>query len=488
MNKSGVMGHQYPRLVIQNATVISGRGTPAEGPMDLVIEGGVITDLVKVDPISLHRYPADWERPGGDRVIDATGMCVVPGLVEMHAHVPPNHEKCGPLGTDYAFKLWLAHGVTTLRTVGFGVEDMLYAQRELGAQSPELPIPRLFVMHGCLGANDLSPDEAREQVHGFRELGADGVKLIGAYADVLEAICDEARRLDMDGGVAVHLALNSEVDAVMAAEAGVRTLEHTYGIPEAALSGVQSFPLDYNESDELARFRESAYNWIEAEDYPERILDVLDVMIEKGVVWNPTMAVYESNRDLERGRNLTSNARFGAPALRKSWEPSPGLHASYHFNWRTADEIAWKEKYRIWMKYLGVFFDRGGTITVGSDAGFLYALFGFSMIRELELLQEAGIHPVDIIKMATTNASKSLGLTHLSEGIRKGYAADLAIVDGNPLDNFKVMYGTGMEGFMDDRVTKIQTGGVRWTLRDGVLFDAQALLKDVEDYVDELAE
>lgn len=488
MNSNGIMGQQHRRLVIRNATVVNGRGTPPEGPMDLVIEEGIVTDVLKVDPVSLHRYPPDWERPGGDRVIDATGMYVIPGLVEMHAHVPLDHTKCGPRGTDYVFKLWLAHGVTTLRTVGFGVEKMLYRQREISERDPELPIPRLFIMQGCLGANDLSPDEARQQVHEFRELGADGVKLIGAYYDVLEAFCDESRKLNMDGGVAVHLAAGSEVDAVMASNAGVSTIEHTYGIPEAAIRGIQSFPLDYNEMDEIARFRESAHNWTEAEKHPDRINEVLDVLVENGTVWNPTMAVYESNRDLERARALECNRRFAVASLRETWEPTPGLHASYHFEWRTADEIAWKEKYRLWMKYLKVFFDRGGTITVGSDAGFLYALFGFSMVREMELLQEAGIHPVDIIKMATTNAGRSLGLSQLSEGIRKGYAADLAIIDGNPLDNFKVMYGTGVERFLDDRVTKIQAGGVRWTIRDGVLFDARALLQDVEDYVEELAE
>ncbi|MFO8061032.1 MAG: amidohydrolase family protein [Bacillota bacterium] len=488
MMDSGVKGKQYQRLVIRNPTVINGRGTPAEGPMDLVIEDGVITEMWKVDAVSLHRYPDDWKRPQGDRVIDATGMCVVPGLVEMHAHVPMDNANCGPRGTEYAYKLWLAHGVTTLRTVGWGVEEKLYEHRRMSEDDGELPIPRLFIMHGCLNAKDLTPDEARERVGEFKSLGADGVKLIGGYYDVVEAICDESRRLGMDGGVSVHLALNSEVDAVMAAEAGVSTIEHTYGIPEAAMPGVQSFPLDYNEMDELVRFRESAFNWIEAEQYPERIIDVLDLLIDHGTVWNPTMVAYESCRDLGRIRTLEWNEQYAVPPLRETWKPTPGQHASFHFDWKTSDEIAWKEKYRIWMKYLRVFFERGGVITVGSDAGSMYVLYGFSLIREMELLQEAGIHPIDIMKMATTNASRILGLTHLTEGVRKGYAADLAIVDGNPLDNFKVMYGLGVEKFLDDRVTRVRTGGVKWTIRDGVLFDATALLQDVEDYVAEFDE
>jgi len=482
------VGKSYDRLVIRDATIVNGRGTPAEGPVDLIIEDGVITDIVKVDTVSLNHYPEDWERPDGDCVIDASGMHVVPGLIEMHAHVPMDGDKCGPRGSDYAYKLWLAHGVTTLRTVGFGVEDTLYKHREMTAENGKLPIPRLVILHGFRNANDLALDEVREQVRRFAELGADGVKLIGTYYDVTEAVCDEAARLNMDGGVAIHLALNSGVDAVMASEAGVSTIEHTYGIPEAALPGVQSFPLDYNEMDELVRFRESAFNWIEAEEYPERVIEVLDILIANGTVWNPTMVAYESCRDLGRIRTLEWNEKYAVPSLRETWKPTPGQHASFHFDWKTSDEIAWKEKYRIWMDYLNVFFQRGGTITVGSDAGPQYVLYGFSMIRELELLQEAGIHPIEIVKMATTNAARTLGLDHLSEGIRKGYAADLAVVDGNPLDNMKVMYGLGVERYLEDRVTKVKGGGVRWTIRDGVVFDARALLDEVEEYVKECSE
>ena len=70
------------------------------------------------------------------------------------------------------------------------------------------------------------------------------------------------------------------------------------------------------------------------------------------------------------------------------WSPN---HGSYHANWKTSDEIAWGENLKIWMKYVKAFFERGGKLSVGSDAGSGYALYGFSTIRELELLQEAGL-------------------------------------------------------------------------------------------------
>ena len=93
----GVRGN---RVVIRGATVLSGRGAPGsnramppEGPVDIIIENGVITDIVLMDAVNSAGYGRNFQRPTGDRVIDATGMFVTPGLVEMHAHLPsPNGE------------------------------------------------------------------------------------------------------------------------------------------------------------------------------------------------------------------------------------------------------------------------------------------------------------------------------------------------------------------------------------------------------------
>jgi len=321
-------------------------------------------------------------------------------------------------------------------------------------------------------------------------MGANGLKLHTRHlimdVPLLEAICDEGRKVGMEAGAAIHLALNTKVNALEASNAGVCSIEHTYGIPEAAIPGVQSFPLGYNEMDELARFRESAYDWPEAERYHDRVLAVLEQMVRNGTVWNPTMATYEANRDLMRAQTKVWMERYVTPPLLKRWTPTPGVHASFHFDWRTADEVAWRDKFRIWMKYLKTFFGLGGTITGGSDAGSLYTLYGFSMVREAELLQEAGLHPLDVVRIVTTNSKRVLRLGDMALGIRAGAPADLAIVDGNPIENFKTMYGTGVERFLPDRVTKVKGGGVKWTIRGGVVFDAKDLLKEVERHVERL--
>ena len=123
---------------------------------------------------------------------------------------------------------------------------------------------------------------------------------------------------------------------------------------------------------------------------------------------------------------------------------------------------------------------RGGNVTVGSDAGFIYELYGFTTIREMGMQQEAGFQPMEVIQHATSNGAKLLGLTNTGV-IRPGFKADIIIVDGNPLHNFKVLYPTGMEIAENGKI--VHRGGVKVTIKDGVVFDAPALAAEVRAMV-----
>ena len=114
----------YDRLIIRGATVIDGTGAPPIGPMDIVIEGNRIVDVVGVGvpqrPIDEARRPGLTVEGNPDAVvheIDATGMYVLPGFVDLHLHtggVPKAPE------AEYTYKLWMSHGITTGRGVAFG--------------------------------------------------------------------------------------------------------------------------------------------------------------------------------------------------------------------------------------------------------------------------------------------------------------------------------------------------------------------------------
>ncbi|MBK6485436.1 MAG: amidohydrolase family protein [Gemmatimonadetes bacterium] len=484
-------GVRGKRVVIRNATIITGRGAPGsnrglppEGPVDIIIEGNTIVDVVLQDAVNTASNGPGYRRPTGDVVIDATGKYVIPGLVEMHAHLPPAGSEFGPRGLDYAYRLYLGHGVTTVRDAGTGAGLETLGRQRAQGEAHALVAPRLVLCQRWplpLRRWDIgnTPDKAREMVREFKAKGADCIKISkspGQYPEVMEAIVDEGKKLGLPTMVDLKV---SESDAVVASNAGVRSIEHWYGIPDAALTGSQHFPADYNYWDELDRFRFAGNLWAEADKDPERLSKVIDLMIRNGTNWDPTMATYEDNRDVWRKVTMPVRETLMHPS-ESSAGPDSTKHGAFKREWSTADEIAWKENIAIWMKWIRTYHQRGGLLTAGSDEP---GIGGIALIRELELLQEAGLHPLDVIRTATTNASKALGIDALC-GIRVGCSADLAVINGNPLQNFKVMYGRGYGVYgLVPREQQWERGGVTWTIKEGEIFDAQALLREVEDYV-----
>jgi imidazolonepropionase-like amidohydrolase len=139
------------------------------------------------------------------------------------------------------------------------------------------------------------------------------------------------------------------------------------------------------------------------------------------------------------------------------------------------------------MRFLNDFKNHGGRVTTGSDSCYIYKIYGFGYIRELELLQEAGFHPLEVVRAATLNGAEALGLADRLGSVEPGKLADLVVVEENPLVNFKVLYGTGALRVNAENVP-VRVGGVRYTLKDGILYDAKELLEDVRARVREAKE
>jgi imidazolonepropionase-like amidohydrolase len=135
------------------------------------------------------------------------------------------------------------------------------------------------------------------------------------------------------------------------------------------------------------------------------------------------------------------------------------------------------------MKFVNDYKNHGGRVTTGSDSGFIYKLFGFGYIRELELLQEAGFHPLEVLQAATMNGAELLDMADEIGTIELGKKADLVIIDENPIANFKVLYGTGHMRLNDETDETEQVGGINYTVKDGIVYDAKALLADVRQMV-----
>lgn len=458
------------RMVIRGAMLIEGNGTPAEGPKDIVIEGNQIVQIVSLDPVAMSNGTA--RRPAvGDAEIDGTGKYVLPGLINIHGHV--QDERAGvaqPL--DYQLKLWLGMGITTVRDVSSETAKTIVLRAK--SLAGEIAAPRLYVYaRYAFMPVPRNEAEARQRVRDLKQQGVDGLKLFGMDKDVYGPVLDEAKKLGL--GTAHHMAVD-ETNAWDAAAGGLTSIEHWYGVPDAAiLDGAQHFPSNFNYADEGMRFRWAGRLWREAD--PARLQDVLKAMVKGNVAWNPTLEIYEASRDLQRAETQPWFSEYLHPTLEKYFKPDPSNHGSYFSNWSSTDEAYWKENFRIWFQAVRDFERLGGTIGVGEDAGFIYQVYGFGLIRELELHQEAGFQPVKVLQHATVNNAKILREEARLGRVRAGYLADLVVVNGNPLEDLKVFYPPRADAAAGPG------GGVAWTIKDGIPYDAQRLLREAREIV-----
>lgn len=477
----------YTQLIIRGVTLINGTGAPPFGPVDIVIEKNRIVKIQNVGspslPINAARRPTLKE---GGKEINCEGMYAMPGLIDMHGHIGGTEQ-----GTpaEYVFKLWMAHGITTIRdpSAGNGLSWVLDHKTKSAANT--ITAPRIFA-YTAFGQGSKTPitnaEEARTWVRENAKNGADGIKFFGAPPEVMDAAIRENKALGLRS-TCHHAQVDvARWNVVNSAQAGMTSMEHWYGLPEALFEDktIQNFPLDYNYNNEQHRFEEAGKLWKQAAaPYSPHWNKVMNDLLAVDFTLDPTFNIYDANRDLQRARRAEWHETYTLPSLWKFYEPSYQSHGSYWVNWGTEQEVEWKNNYRLWMTFVNEYKNRGGRVTAGSDNGFIYETYGFGYIRELELLREAGFHPLEVIRSATLYGAQALGQEKDLGSVEVGKLADIVIVNANPLKNLQVLYGTGaIQLTPDNKITRV--GGVLYTVKDGIVYDAKKLLRDVKNIVD----
>ena len=334
------------------------------------------------------------EASPGERIIDVSGMTILPGLIDMHVHA---------LGGTFADEMMIGNGVTSARDLGSHLEGIL-ARRDSATPRPR---PRLFVTGPYLISQDTFSDQdvgapdaasAAEVVERFAEAGVDGIKVhTGIDRETLETVVRKAHERGL--WVAAHL---GPVDAVEAAETGVDTIEHASGI-----------------------------EW----DGDAADGDLVATLVSHGVAVTPTLVVAEhafTIRSLSGPDNPM--LEYFPWMLRRAWIVSQLANAS-------AGELdpqrvrMLRERLDRIKRFTGSFHHAGGRILAGTDSPAFLVAPGFDMHRELELLVESGLGVGDALAAATREAAAALGRASDLGGLAPGMRADLIVIDGDPFSH-----------------------------------------------------
>ena len=349
--------------------------------------------IVQVGPAGKVKVPAGALR------VDGRGKFLMPGLAEMHGHIPP--PQAPKEFTESVLFMYLANGVTTVRGM-LGAPGQLELRER--ANGGELLSPTLYLAGPSFNGNSVnSPAQAAEMVREQKHEGWDLLKVHpGLTRDEYDAMAKTAHEV----GIRFAGHVPSEVGLPHALEMRQETIDHIDGYVEHL--GAESGPLDEAKLAEVVRMTKSAGAWIV-----------------------PTMALWETLLGVTALEKLLSypELKYMPPQQVESWEKSHrARQSSPQFDRRKAEQVAANRK-RI-LKAL----HRGGVpILFGTDAPQQFSVPGFSVYHEFASMLEAGMSPFEIILSAT----KAAGDYHQDKArfgmVAVGQRADLILVNGNPL-------------------------------------------------------
>jgi hypothetical protein len=481
----------FARLIIEGGMLVDGTGAPPVGPVTVVVEKDRITGIYGLPGMYTAQLPESGKLPSkpGDHVIDAKGSFILPGLIDNHVRVldlsvradAGNQMRLDNSPPEYALKLLIAHGVTTIGSMQ-SLDVMNWAM-DMKRQSElnNITAPNIEVW---VDFPARTPQEARAKVQEAKKRGASGLGEgdIEGSLEVMLAGLDEAKK----GGLPTYWCLHDDktqrMNTLQWARAGMSGWPHEKGLPEAMYEdrSLRAYSPDFNYSDSHHAMRISRWDGVTPGN--DRWNGVIDELIELDFTLGPTFAVYEAHRDYVGVSRAEWNDEYLHPALRRIFMPGDGEHNTEFADWSTADEIVWKGIFHKWMRFVNDYKNRGGRVVAGADVGYYWTTYGFSFIRNFELLQEAGFSPLEVVRSATLDSAKFMRIDRETGSVEVGKRADLLVVDANPLQNFKVLYGTGAVGTRPDgSVGRI--GGVKYTIKNGVLFDAKKVLANVRAMV-----
>jgi imidazolonepropionase-like amidohydrolase len=403
-------------VALVGATLIDGSGGPPLPNSVVVVRGARIESVASADGFTL---------PPRTTRMDVSGHWIIPGLIDGHVHlIDP---QAGVL--SWSIPRYLAWGVTTVRDAhgplkraltlrdeldrGAGLGPRVYAAGAMIDGSPPT-YPDAIEVH--------SPAEARKAVD---RLVSDGVDFLKLYTRIdrslLVPIMDEVRPFNVR--VSAHLGL---VDARTAARAGVASIEHMSGIPEAVVSDPSGLYAAHARSF-FAGWTASERAWVGLDS--AGLAAVAAELAERRVVVVPTLVLHETMSRLDDSTLMQDSMYLAVPEFeRRRWNVSDMVARA---GWGRRDFEAFRDARLVQDRFLRDFFARGGVIAAGTDAANQLMVPGYGLHREMELLANAGLTAGDALVTATRNGALLIGVDSIGV-VAPGKVADLVILTRDP--------------------------------------------------------
>jgi imidazolonepropionase-like amidohydrolase len=387
-------------LVLQGATLIDGTGAPPKSDAVIVINGSKIIAVANQTSYNGNLYFNNSN--SSIRILNLTGKYVIPGLFDMHAHVAGVlKDSYNQATSEKMLDMLLDYGITTIRNPAGPTNESVSLREEIAdgkirgpemftagrlLNTPELPVP--FVEKRVT-----TKEEVVQEVRLQAAAGVDYVKsYVGLTPELLKAAVDQAH----SQGIRVigHLYLTSWTDA---ANLGIDALAH--GVP------VSPFLLSEDKQRIFNLTGGGPFDhslWLDLVDLNStEIRNMMDSLVQNQIPVDPTLNIYEAI--LKQG--------FYDPQNEQRWSKV--------------------------LQLTKMMYDSGVKILSGTDIPNFELVPGESLHHELELLTEAGIRPMDVIKIATNNGAEALGIINQTGTIEPGKQADILILSANPVDNIE---------------------------------------------------
>ncbi len=408
-------------LVLEDVTVIDGTGAKPQPHAVIVIEGDRIREIGPKDKIRYSRAA---------KIIPGKGRYVIPGLFDLHAHVtflrdPNRFAGYDRDTTERILKILLAHGITTVRNPAApSTEAVVLRDNVRGGKTTG---PRIFTAGEPINWGvEKSAEDVRAEVRRQAKIGVDYIKVYARMPpELIRAAIEEAHKHGLK--VVGHLDATTATEAV---RVGIDAVTH------GATWSTELLPPARREA-YLKRRQEvgpmlARLDWLEWADLggPE-IKEMISIVAQARVPLDPTLIAYVTKfrgRD-PRYRNSPGLMYAPRPVL-ETWEGALK-------DWREKD---FQRGARLWPKILQLikaYYDNGVLLTAGSDFPNPWVIPGFSLHDEFELLAEAGIPPLEIIKIATSNSAEGLGILNDVGTLEVRKRADLVILSADPVADIR---------------------------------------------------